>query len=92
MSDLKLELTYNLKDDEFKVETNMKDPIKHVTEWLRTQIGAGADQTERNDKEVYSIKLEIDLSDDTYTVSHDCGNKGLRDGILMHFTKTYEMA
>jgi len=89
--DLVLELDYNIKEDKFTVtSTNMKDPTKHVNEWIRGQMGNGRDESKRNDHEVYKFKLGIDLSDDTYTMEHNCGNNGLREGILSHFVSTYE--
>jgi len=60
------------------------DGIKSIIEnFLRCQIGAGADKSEPNDKQVYSIDIQLDMADDSFTCEHDCGNLGLRDGILM---------
>jgi len=46
-------------------------------------MGTGKDANPAKKLEVYHITLEIDLIDDTITVTHDCGNKGLVAGILM---------
>jgi hypothetical protein len=52
--------------------------------FLSTQVGAGEDTTPRVDRDVYRIHLQLDLEeDDTFYCDHDCGNKGLRTGILM---------
>lgn len=59
-----------------------------IVNFLRTQIGAGEDTSEANILDLYEIDLLLDLSTDTFSVSSNCGNLGLRDGILHHlFTK-----
>jgi hypothetical protein len=58
-----------------------------VGEFLRGQMGRGKDETPPNEQEVYTIKLTVDLSFDIFKASSDCGNKGLRDGILMYFLR-----
>lgn len=90
MVDIRIVITYNVKDDEFKVDTNAKDPVNLIEGWIRSQMGAGVDNTPAEERDVYTIDLSINLQRDVYTVKSDCGNKGLRDGILMHFIKTYE--
>ncbi len=87
MTNIKIDINYDIKKDEFDVSTNAKDPKDLVTEYLRTQISSGTDRTESTKPDVYSIAIELDLSGDIFTVSHNCGNKGLRDGILMHYTQ-----
>ncbi len=54
-----------------------------IGDYLYTQIGAGKDDSPPNRQEIYTINLGIDLSDDTFFINSDCGNKGLRDGILI---------
>ena len=52
--------------------------------FIACQIGAGADTTPPVQRDVYRIHVQLDLEDDdTYYCAHDCGNKGLRDGILL---------
>lgn len=58
-----------------------------VEEYLRAQIGAGADPAPAEERKVYQITIAIDLEDDGTYSKHDCGNKGLRDGILMSLLK-----
>lgn len=58
-----------------------------VEAFLRCQIGAGQDKTPPDTRDVYSIRIDLDLRDDSFRVQHDCGNKGLRDGILMAVLK-----
>jgi hypothetical protein len=83
--DLFLTVRYDVTKDTFEIESNIK-PDKRaevITEFIRCQIGAGRDETPREERDVYTIKLGLALVDDTFYVEHDCGNKGLRDGILM---------
>ena len=56
-----------------------------VSDFLHLQIGKGGDDSERENHDLYQINLKLDLSSDTYTTSSNCGNKGLREGILMYF-------
>lgn len=81
-------LWYDINKDTFQVKSNAKDPKEIVNNFLRTQIGAGRDDSEPSRQDVYQISLVLDLTEDTFVCGHDCGNLGLRDGILMKFTKT----
>ena len=36
---------------------------------------------------LYTITIQLNLLDDSYRVEHDCGNRGLREGILMRVLK-----
>lgn len=52
--------------------------------YIRLQMGKGEDKTPAQVREKYEIVIQIDLADDdAYYCRHDCGNKGLRDGILL---------
>ena len=65
--------------------------MQNVVEgFLRGQVGAGKDESPPNEQDVYHIRIEVDLSFDIFTSRHDCGNLGLRDGILLHFAKTLD--
>ena len=67
------------------VGTNMKASCVPglIENYIQDITGAGEDDTPANKWEVYEITLEIDLTDDTITVTHNCGNLGLVAGILM---------
>jgi len=83
---LTIELTYNIKTNEFKINSNCKQPKDIILDFLRTQIGQGVDNNPpNNDQDIYNINIDLDLSEDRFTVDCNCGNKGLRDGILMAF-------
>lgn len=73
----------------FKIDTNMKASyVPDIIEaYLQDVMGAGKDANPANEWEVYEITLEIDLTDDTITVTHNCGNLGLVTGILMNILR-----
>jgi len=89
MEDSFLKLKYNINTDKFDIDSNIKLEMQGeiVSNFLRGQIGQGEDNREADKREIYEIALNLDLSCDKYTVLHNCGNKGLRDGILINFLK-----
>lgn len=38
-------------------------------------------------RDVYTICVKLNMSNDSFSVIDDCGNKGSRDGILLSFIK-----
>lgn len=84
---LYVNIKFYLNEEQFETETNVKKGgVKSlIAAFLHTQIGAGVDKTPLNEQDQYLIKLSIDLSKDRFICSHNCGNLGLRDGILQHF-------
>ena len=74
---------------DFKIETDVKDELvaELISEFLRCQIGAGEDLSPSNRLDVYTINLQLDLSEDVWYCKHDCGNLSLRDGILLDVLK-----
>jgi hypothetical protein len=52
--------------------------------FIQGQVGQGADSRKAKELDVYHINIKIDLSQDIFHVRDDTGNKGLRDGIIMH--------
>lgn len=82
-----INLTYPINDSKnFKIKTNAKPELvsELIFDFIHGQIGAGKDERPAKDLEVYHIDLSVDLTDDTWRTSHDTGNLGLRDGILMN--------
>ncbi len=77
---------YNLEADTAIITTNLKrGKVKEfIQEYLATQIGAGEDKSQPNSKKEYEIRIECDLNGDIFRVHSDTGNKGLREGILLH--------
>lgn len=86
---LTLDIQYNIKNDKFEVKSDInKEGRKELIEtFLRGQIGAGKDYSKPNKEDVYRIQLKWYPENDKIEVSTNTGNKGLRDGILMHFLK-----
>ncbi len=83
-----IKVTFPINDPKnFKIETNAKPECVGdlIGDFLHMQIGQGRDDSQPDvDRKIYHIDLSVDLTDDTWHTSHDTGNKGLRDGILMH--------
>jgi hypothetical protein len=91
MSDpLFIEIKYNIKNDSFETNSNIKEEkiVEIVLEYLRTQIGLGKDDRTAADKDIYSLRLELDLSEDHFKLAHDTNNMSLSMGILTHFIQT----
>lgn len=86
-----LDVAYDTGDGRFSVDTNIKDERapEIIGEFLRSQLGEGADKRPPTDERVVHIRLDVDLSDDSFRVTHDCGNLSLRDGILLDVMKRY---
>ena len=83
--DIYLKVDYPVDEPEkFRIETNAKaEAVADLIEdFLYGQVGAGVDRSQANEFDVYEIILGIDLSDDSWGTKDNCGNKGLRDGIL----------
>ena len=81
-----LKFKYPINDpDKFEIDTNAKKGVVSdlISDFIQSQVGAGKDESKPNEHEVYEIELRIDLTDDTWFTKDNCGNKGLRDGILM---------
>lgn len=89
---LRLQIDYNLPEDAFTCQTNVKKSKVGdiVTNFLRLQAGAGEDRSERQERDRYRIDLELDLRNDSFRCRHDCGNLGLRDGILLRFVGKFD--
>lgn len=87
MDTIDVKIIYDINSDTFDVSGNAKDPKSIVSNFLRTQVGRGVDKNPANNHTVYTILINLDPSEDIFSISHDCGNKGLREGILMRFLK-----
>lgn len=81
----------NTVDGTFVWKGNVKeDKVEDlVVEYLRTQIGKRADNTDPPSLDLYHVTICIDLSDDSFLCDYDCVNKGLRDGILSTFVQLF---
>jgi hypothetical protein len=96
MSDFKPDLFINIEHvvaagkATFDTNVKRKELSGLIVDFLQCEIGTGADPNKAIDREKYKIRIEVDLSDDTFRCSSDCGNKGLRAGILMACVKQLE--
>jgi len=88
-SPLYIKIHYDNVNVKFTHETNIKASKVNDILWdyLETQQGKGKDLRMPNKQAVYDITIKLDLTEDTFSVSDNCGNDSLRDGIIMYFTK-----
>jgi len=86
---LTLTIQYDIKKDDFKVTGNLNEEGRRevLENFLRSQMGAGKDETPPKMQDAYRITLRWYPSNDRITADYDTGNKGLRDGILMDLLK-----
>lgn len=92
MIDIYLKVIYPVGNpSEFHIETNAREAISELlTDFIYHQIGSDKDDSEVNYLDVYEIEIGIDLGDDSWRIRHNCGNKGLRNGILMDVVRRIE--
>lgn len=85
MEELVLLIDYDGINDTFCFNGNVKkERIPDlINDFLYLQIGKGEDKRKAEDHDLYTITIYLDLSDDTFSSGSNCGNYGLRDGILM---------
>ena len=80
-----LEITFNMEDlNKTVIKTNAKrEDISEILEaWLSTQVGQGRDESEANERDEYNIRIDLDLSYDTFQTRSNTGNKGLTCGFI----------
>jgi hypothetical protein len=85
---LTIKLLYNVKNDEFKCETDIKEDklSEIISDFLRTQMGLGSDERKANELDTYEITLTLDLADgDTFHLKSNTGNDGLTTGIILEY-------
>lgn len=83
--DIVIEMTFDMKTEAVQIRTNAKHEVlsELISDYIHAQVGAGKDLTPPIERDVYKIAIGVELDDDSWGSSHDCGNKGLREGILM---------
>lgn len=88
--DITIELTFTLSTEQVTIRTNAKHEVVEelLGDYLQSIIGAGKDSTPPETRDVYTITIGVELSDDSWGTKHDCGNQGLRDGIIL---KIYQL-
>jgi len=92
MTPVVVHLQYFAKTSHFDImpDTTAKtEAIPEILEaYIQTQFGKGKDEREAAVKDVYDIKLLLDLSDDTFIITHDCNNDALCLGIVLSAAET----
>lgn len=61
-----------------------------IETWVQSVVGAGADDSPPEKRDVYRISITWFPEDDTFRIQSNTGNKGLRDGILMRILSLLE--
>lgn len=93
MAKLTLTVTFTIgengDDDAFELGGNIKPEAapEIISTWLRSQMGAGPDASPANDQTTYHIEIDWNPDGDVFACRSDCGNKGLRDGLLIYVLK-----
>ncbi len=82
-----IDIYWHKKGDRFEFESNLSLCGQQIVleEFLRRQIGAGADNRQANEREVYHLQLTWSPHMDRINSSDDTGNLRLRDGILYDY-------
>lgn len=93
MGNLYLNIEYHANDDKFEFITdiNTEGCIEILDSIIRTHIGAGADTRGYIEREVYTIRIAWDLSNDKGVLHSDTGNKGLTTGLLAQALSVLKM-
>lgn len=84
--DITIDITFTVKDESVVIRTNAKhEKVQELLEdYLHSIMGAGKDHAPMVERDVYKIVIGVELAEgDAWGSHHDCGNKGLRDGIIM---------
>lgn len=83
--DIVIEMAFNVMTERVEIKTNAKREVvgELIGDYLHSQVGTGKDTTPAEKHPVYNITIGVELDDDSWGSSHNCGNKGLREGILM---------
>jgi hypothetical protein len=85
MSDsLRVIIKYDIAKDEVDISGDVTEQgAREIIEaFLRAQMGQGEDTSRAEERDVYTIEIKWDVEGDNFRSKHDCGNKGLREGIL----------
>jgi DNA-dependent RNA polymerase auxiliary subunit epsilon len=83
---LTLDITYNIPQDKFVLGGTVDPKKAHsiLEAFLYLQMGDGVDSRKAVEQEEYHINIRWYPHRDRFQCYSDTGNRGLRDGILMH--------
>lgn len=86
---LLLDLKYDVRTSEFiHVYSNLRNSGRlesFIMNFLRGVLEKQRDYTPYEERNIYTIRLGLNLEDDLYWCDHNCGSESLRDGILIQF-------
>ena len=87
MNELFLSIDWDTITDTYWYHGNIKDErIPDILmEYLRSKIGSGEDHRKAEEHDLYTITIYLDLSCDGFSAGSNCGNNGLREGIIIDF-------
>lgn len=89
MSSLTIKIKFSLDHpNDYQIESDVKPEryIDVLTEYLQDLIGDSQsieDEGDAADLTAYTVRINLDLRTDTYTVTSDTENAGLTTGIIM---------
>jgi len=83
--DIVIEMEFDMKADKVQIKTNAKHEkvIDLLEDYLHAQVGTGKDTAPPEQHDVYKITIGVELGEDIWGSNHNCGNRGLREGIIM---------
>lgn len=82
---LKVAIRYDIENPEktiLKTNANKSGVSEILENWLRSQIGEGRDTSTPIERDQYTIKIELNLSNDSFRTKSDTGNESLTCGIV----------
>lgn len=85
-TDIVVVIKFNIEEPENTlIKTNVKKKaVNEILEnWIRSQLGAGKDDSKSVEKDIYEIVIKLDLGGDIFHTSSDTGNKSLTCGLVM---------
>lgn len=85
-------IEHNVVEGTFAHQTNMNPSgvVEVLTAYLQMQAGQDADTREPKIRDVYQVAVQIDLATDNIQAGSDCGNHGLKVGIVAEFLKHFQ--
>lgn len=80
------------EEDSFELGGTIKEEAapEIISNWLRSQMGEGPDTSEPVRRKTYRVEIDWNPRGDVFTCRSNCGNKGLRDGLLLYVLKKLE--
>ncbi len=93
MSKLYINLEVNLKDNEYFIETNLKESKVDdiLFEFYRSTLDEDPDKSKSNEQDKYNIKIGLDLETDTFTMASDTGNRVLSYEFVREAIKNWKL-